>query len=45
MFTALAAGLTLGSIVVELPDTGIEHLCLDKGYDNRTGREAVAAPG
>ena len=37
--------LTLDSRVVERPDTGIEHLCLDKGYDNPTGHEAVAAHG
>ena len=37
--------LTLESIVVERPDTGIQHLCLDKGYDNPTGHEAVAAHG
>ena len=37
--------MTLDSIVVERPDTGIEHLCLDKGYDNPTGHEAVAAYG
>ena len=37
--------LTLDSIVVERPDTGIEQLCLDKGYDNPTGHEAVAAHG
>ena len=37
--------LTLDSIVVERPDAGIEHLCLDKGYDNPTGHGAVAAHG
>lgn len=37
--------LTLDIIVVERPGTGIEHLCLDKGYDNPTGHEAVAAHG
>ena len=37
--------ITLDSIVVERPEAGIEHLCLDKGYDNPTGREAVAAHG
>ena len=37
--------MTLDSIVMERPDTGIEHLCLDKGYDNPTGHEAVAAYG
>ncbi len=37
--------LTLESIVVERPDTGIQHLCLDKGYDNPTGHGAVAIHG
>ena len=37
--------LTLDSIVVERPDTGTENLCLDKGYDNPTGHEAVAEYG
>ena len=37
--------ITLASIVVERPDTGIQHLCLDKGYDNPTGHQAVAAHG
>ena len=37
--------MTLDSIVVNRPDTGIEHLCLDKGYDNPTGHDAVAAYG
>ena len=37
--------MTLDSIVVERPDAGIQHLCLDKGYDNPTGHEAVAAHG
>ena len=37
--------ITLDNIVVERPDTGIEHLCLDKGYDNPTGHEAVATYG
>ena len=37
--------MTLDGIVVERPGTGIEHLCLDKGYDNPTGHEAVAAHG
>lgn len=31
--------------MVERPGTGIEHLCLDEGYDNPTGHEAVAAHG
>ena len=33
--------LTLESIVVERPDTGIQHLRLDKGYDNPTGQQAL----
>ena len=37
--------ITLDSIVVERPDTGVQHLCLDKGYDNPTGHEAVATHG
>ena len=37
--------MTLDSIVVERPEAGIQHLCLDKGYDNPTGHEAVAAHG
>ena len=37
--------ITLDNIVVARPDTGLEHLCLDKGYDNPTGHEAVAAHG
>ena len=37
--------MTLNSIVVERPEAGIQHLCLDKGYDNPTGHEAVAAHG
>ena len=35
--------MNLDSIVVNRPDTGIEHLCLDKGYDNPTGHDKVAA--
>jgi len=35
--------LTLESIVVERPADAIENLCLDKGYDNPTGHEAVEA--
>ena len=31
--------------MVERPCTGIEHLCLDEGYDNPTGQKAVAAHG
>jgi putative transposase len=37
---------TLEAIVVERPQPTAEapqHLCLDKGYDNPTGRETVAA--
>lgn len=38
---------TIGAIVIERPDTEEvpQHLCLDKGYDNPTGRRAVAATG
>ena len=38
--------LTLESIVIERPEGSDErpqHLCLDKGYDNPTGHQAVAA--
>ena len=38
--------MTLESIVVNRPDggdEGIQHLCLDKGYDNPTGHQAVVA--
>ena len=31
--------------MVERPDTEVQHLCLDKGYDNPTGHEAVATHG
>ena len=40
--------LTLESTVVERPDgcdEWTQYLCLDKGYDNPTGRRAVAAHG
>jgi hypothetical protein len=37
--------MTLEKVVVEPPDAGIQHLCLDKGYDNPTGHWAVAAHG
>ena len=37
--------MTLDSIVVERPEAGIQHLCLDKGYDNPTGHGAVEAHG
>jgi putative transposase len=39
---------TIESIVVERPEPtgeGAQNLCLDKGYDNPTGREAAAAKG
>jgi len=39
---------TLEAIVVERPqptDQAPQHLCLDKGYDNPTGRQAAAAHG
>ena len=39
---------TLEATVVERPDSseGVpQHLCLDKGYDNPTGRQAAAAHG
>ena len=39
---------TLEATVVERPDPseGVpQHLCLDKGYDNPTGRQAAAAHG
>jgi len=34
---------TLSAVIVERPDPKEleQHLCLDKGYDNPTGREAV----
>ena len=39
--------MTLESVVVEHPEgrAGTQHLCLDKGYDNPTGHQAVAAHG
>ena len=40
--------MTLDSMVVEGPegrDEGLQHLCLDKGYNNPTGHQAVAAHG
>ena len=39
--------MTLESVVVEHPEgrVGPQHLCLDKGYGNPTGHQAVAAPG
>lgn len=37
--------LTLERIVVERADADTQHLCLDKGYGNPTGHEAVAAHG
>lgn len=37
---------TIESIVVERPEsTEPQHLCLDKGYDNPTGREAASSDG
>jgi len=39
---------TLEAIVVERPEPTAEapqHLCLDKGYDNPTGREAASSHG
>ena len=39
---------TLDALVVERPqpsDARPQHLCLDKGYDNPTGRQAVADHG
>ena len=39
---------TLGAIVVERPlptKAAPQHLCLDKGYDNPTGREAAEQHG
>ena len=35
---------TLESIVVDRPE-GVQNLCLDKGYDNPTGRRTVAEAG
>ena len=39
--------MTLESVVVERPGDGegVQHLCLDKGYDNPTGHQAAAAHG
>lgn len=36
---------TLEAIVVERPADVLAHLCLDKGYDNPTGRAAADAHG
>jgi putative transposase len=39
---------TIGAIVVDRPEATADapqHLCLDKGYDNPTGREAAASGG
>ena len=39
---------TVASVVVERPgpaEVSEQHLCLDKGYDNPTGREAAVAGG
>jgi putative transposase len=40
-------GETIEAVVVERPDPGEveQHLCLDAGYDNPSGREAVEANG
>ncbi len=41
-------GATLDAIVVERPaptEEKPQHLCLDKGYDNPTGHEAVETHG
>jgi len=41
-------GQTIESIVVERPKPTLkapQHLCLDKGYDNPTGRAAAASHG
>jgi putative transposase len=35
----------LDATVVPRPEGEEQHLCLDKGYDNPTGREAVAEHG
>ena len=37
--------MTLDGIVVERLGTGVEHLCLDKGYDNPTGHGSAADAG
>ena len=36
---------TLEAVVVERPEDEVEHLCLDKGYDNPSGREAAEQAG
>ncbi len=39
---------TLEAVIVERPQPGADrpqHLCLDKGYDNPTGRQAAADHG
>jgi putative transposase len=38
---------TIAAVVVERPplDQGEQHLCLDKGYDNPTGRAAAVSGG
>jgi len=41
-------GATIEAVVLERPEATPEspqHLCLDKGYDNPTGREAAASGG
>ena len=37
--------MTLERIAMQRPDTGIQHQCLDKGYDNPTGHRAVVTHG
>ena len=37
--------MTLERVVVERPEAEIQHLCLDKGYDNPTGHQAVSVHG
>ena len=36
---------TIGSIVVDQPEAAPRRLCVDRGYDNPTGRAAAAAAG
>ena len=41
-------GATIAALVVKRPEVTAEapqHLCLDKGYDNPTGREAAVSGG
>ena len=37
--------IDLNTMVVERPVTGIQHLCIDKEYDNPTGHQVMAAHG